>query len=36
VPVRELDERIRRGEIDHALVLAAIAFWKARGGTENP
>lgn len=36
VPVRELDARIRRGEIDHALVLAAIAFWRARGGAENP
>jgi ADP-ribose pyrophosphatase len=30
VPVAELDGLIRRGEIDHALVLAAIAFWRAR------
>lgn len=30
VPVAELDGMIRRGEIDHALVLAAIAFWRAR------
>ena len=29
VPVAELDGMIRRGEIDHALVLAAIAFWRA-------
>lgn len=32
VPATELDGLIRRGEIDHALVLAAIAFWRARGG----
>ncbi|MFO1076657.1 MAG: NUDIX hydrolase [Planctomycetota bacterium] len=31
VPRRELDRRIRDGEIDHALVLAAFAFLKARG-----
>lgn len=30
VPVAELDGMIQRGEIDHALVLAAIAFWRAR------
>ena len=33
VPVAELDGLIRRGEIDHALVLAAIAFWRARTAT---
>jgi ADP-ribose pyrophosphatase len=32
VPKAELDELLRRGEIDHALVLAAFAFWRARGG----
>lgn len=30
VPVAALDGMIQRGEIDHALVLAAIAFWRAR------
>ncbi|MBM4061713.1 MAG: NUDIX hydrolase [Planctomycetes bacterium] len=33
VPVAELDGLIRRGEIDHAIVLAAIAFWRARQAT---
>lgn len=31
VPVAELDAMVRSGQIDHALVLAAIAFWRARG-----
>ena len=31
IPVRELDAAILRGEIDHALVLAAFAFWRAKG-----
>ena len=30
VPVAELDELVRTGAIDHALVLAALAFWRAR------
>jgi ADP-ribose pyrophosphatase len=29
VPVAELDELLGRGEIDHAIVLATIAFWRA-------
>jgi len=29
VPAREVDELVRKGEIDHALVLAALAFWRA-------
>ena len=32
VPVAEIDARIRAGEIDHALVLAGLAFWRARKG----
>jgi 8-oxo-dGTP pyrophosphatase MutT (NUDIX family) len=32
MPVTELDGLLRRGEIDHAIVLATIAFWRARGG----
>ncbi len=28
VPVRELPERVRRGEIDHALVIAALHWWE--------
>ena len=31
VPVAELDTLVRTGQIEHALVLAAIAFWRARG-----
>jgi 8-oxo-dGTP pyrophosphatase MutT (NUDIX family) len=27
VPVREVPERVRRGEIDHALVVAALHWW---------
>jgi ADP-ribose pyrophosphatase len=27
VPARELPERVRRGEIDHALVIAALHWW---------
>jgi len=30
VPVAELDTLVRKGEIEHALVLAAFAFWRAR------
>jgi ADP-ribose diphosphatase len=29
VPVADLDDYIRTGRIDHALVLAALAFWRA-------
>lgn len=35
VPVTELDALLRRGEIDHAIVLATIAFWRA-SHTEGP
>lgn len=31
MPVARLDDLLRRGEIDHAIVLATIAFWRARG-----
>lgn len=31
VPLAELDERIRRGEIEHAVVLGSLALWRARG-----
>jgi len=31
VPARELDGLIARNEIDHAIVLATIAFWRAHG-----
>ena len=27
VPVREIPERVRRGEIDSALVIAALHWW---------
>jgi ADP-ribose pyrophosphatase len=27
VPVRDVPERVRRGEIDHALVVAALHWW---------
>jgi 8-oxo-dGTP pyrophosphatase MutT (NUDIX family) len=30
VPEAELDDLVRRGEIDHAIVLASIAMWRAR------
>ncbi|HEX6811573.1 MAG TPA: NUDIX hydrolase [Planctomycetota bacterium] len=30
VPLAELDDVLGRGEIDHAIVLATIAFWRAR------
>lgn len=30
VPLADLDGLITRGEIDHAIVLATIAFWRAR------
>lgn len=30
VPVAELDHCIARGDIDHAIVLATISFWRAR------
>lgn len=36
VPVAELDQRLRRGEIDHAIVLATIAFWRARQAGGDP
>ncbi|MCK5943162.1 MAG: NUDIX hydrolase [Planctomycetes bacterium] len=29
VPATELDDLVRRGEIDHAIVLASIAMWRA-------
>lgn len=29
VPVAELDERLRSGEIDHAIVLASLSLWRA-------
>jgi ADP-ribose pyrophosphatase len=29
LPVAEVDDLVRRGEIDHALVLAALALWRA-------
>ena len=32
MPLRELDEQLRRGAVDHAIVLAAIALWRAAGG----
>ncbi len=35
VPVAELDNRLCRGEIDHAIVLATIAFWRAREATRR-
>jgi hypothetical protein len=35
VPVSGLDELLGRGEIDHAIVLATIAFWRAREGRRN-
>lgn len=31
MPLSELDGLLERGEIDHAIVLATIAFWRARG-----
>jgi len=35
VPVTGLDEWLCRGEIDHAIVLATIAFWRAHEGRRN-
>ena len=32
VPLAQLDDRIRGGEIDHAVVLATISLWRARSG----
>jgi 8-oxo-dGTP pyrophosphatase MutT (NUDIX family) len=36
VPLAELDQRVAAGEIEHAIVLATLAFWRAhearRGG----
>lgn len=32
VPLAELDDLLRRGGIDHAIVLATLAFWRARTG----
>jgi len=34
-PLDELDAMLRRGEIEHAIVLATIAFWRARQGGED-
>jgi len=31
VPLRSVDGMVRRGDIDHALVLAALHFYRARG-----
>jgi ADP-ribose pyrophosphatase len=31
VPIADIDGRIARGEIDHALVLCAFQFWRLRG-----
>ena len=31
VPLDRLDETVRRGEVEHAIVLATIALWKAAG-----
>ena len=28
VPVRDVPNRVRRGEIDHALVIAALHWWE--------
>jgi 8-oxo-dGTP pyrophosphatase MutT (NUDIX family) len=36
VPVGELDGLLRRGEVDHAIVLATIAFWRARQAGMSP
>ncbi|MCR9244532.1 MAG: NUDIX hydrolase [bacterium] len=35
VPVAELDERIRRGEIEHSICLGAIALWRAGSGANG-
>ncbi len=35
VPLRDLDGLIAGGEIDHAIVLATVAFWRARGARES-
>jgi hypothetical protein len=35
VPVAGLDEMLGRGEIDHAIVLATIAFWRAHEGRNS-
>lgn len=34
VPVAEIRDRLRRGEIDHALVAAALYWWELQGGLE--
>ena len=31
VPLAELDQRVATGEIEHAIVLATLAFYRARG-----
>ncbi|MFY9342524.1 MAG: NUDIX hydrolase [Planctomycetota bacterium] len=36
VPLLELDQRIARGEIEHAIVLATISFWRARNSRPEP
>lgn len=35
VPIASLDDLIIRGAIDHAIVLATISFWRARGAPER-
>jgi len=34
VPLAELDRMVARGEIEHAIVLATIAFWRAHRATQ--
>lgn len=36
VPAAQLDELVRTGAIDHALVLAAIAFWRSATAARPP
>ncbi len=35
VPLAELDRMVARGEIEHAIVLATIAFWRAHRATSG-
>ena len=35
VPADQVDDLIRRGEIDHAIVLATIAMWRAYGARQG-
>jgi ADP-ribose pyrophosphatase len=32
-PIREVDDLVRRGAIDHALALAALAMWRSDTGS---